>query len=166
VINAYRVCHQKGGVGCTIYHQQQLDFEEEGKRMINLWKQFCADMVTTVRNLHLKGHIVILMGDFNEDLNIQGNQINTMLQDCGLTNLITYVHCTDNCLPPTYDRGKKCLDIIAITDSKYIPKSCITQAGFLPFYHEFCSDHRTVFCDIDTKALFGTICHDKTNTSN
>ncbi len=106
VITAYRVCQQKGGVGCTIYHQQQLDFEEEGKRMINLRKQFCSDMVMTVRDLHLKGHIVILMGDFNEDLNIQGNQINTMLRDCGLTNVITYVHGTSDPLPPTYDRGK------------------------------------------------------------
>lgn len=31
LITAYRVCQQKGGIGSTVYHQQQLDFEEEGK---------------------------------------------------------------------------------------------------------------------------------------
>jgi hypothetical protein len=43
-ITAYRVCQQKGGKGCTIYHQQQLDFEVEGQCMVNLRKQFCADL--------------------------------------------------------------------------------------------------------------------------
>jgi hypothetical protein len=106
IITAYRVCHQKGGVGCAIYHQQQLDFEEEGLRMTNLRKQFCSDIVLTIQSLHQKGHIVILMGDFNEDLNICGNQVNTMLCDCGLVNVFTQVHGHNTPLPATYDRGK------------------------------------------------------------
>jgi biopolymer transport protein ExbD len=32
IITAYRVCQQKGGEGCTVYHQQQLDFEQKGQR--------------------------------------------------------------------------------------------------------------------------------------
>jgi hypothetical protein len=31
LIIAYQVCQQKGGEGSTVYHPQQLDFEEEGK---------------------------------------------------------------------------------------------------------------------------------------
>ncbi len=31
LITACRVCQQKGGVGSTVYHQQQIDFESEGK---------------------------------------------------------------------------------------------------------------------------------------
>jgi hypothetical protein len=58
------------------------------------------------------------MGDFNEDFNLQGNQINTMLKNCGLVNIITKVHGKSRPLPNTYNRGTKCLDIIAITDSK------------------------------------------------
>jgi hypothetical protein len=165
IITAYRVCQQKGGVGCTISHQQQLDIEEEGSRMINLQKQFCSDIVSTIQSLHQNGHIVILMGDFNKDLNIRSNQVNTMLRDCGLVNVFTQVHGHNTPLPATYDRGKKCLDTIAITDSENIPKSCITRAGFLPFYHEFCSDHRAVFCDINTDVLFGKIQPDKMNVS-
>jgi hypothetical protein len=165
LITTYRVCQQKGGVGCTIYHQHQLNFEEEGSRMTNLHKQFCSDIVSTIQNLHQNGNIVILMGGFNEDLNIRGNQVNTMLRDCGLDNVYTHVHGLNAPLPATYDRGKKCLDTIAIMDSENIPKSCITQAGFLPFYHEFCSDHRAVFCDINTNVLFGNIQPFKMNTS-
>jgi hypothetical protein len=86
IITAYRVCQQKGGEGCTIYHQQQMDFEAEGSRQTNLRKQFCVDMTKYVQRLHESNHIVILMGDFNEDCNESGNQINTMLKDSGLVN--------------------------------------------------------------------------------
>jgi hypothetical protein len=106
LITAYRVCQQKGGEGNTVYHQQQLDFEEEGKRHVNLRKLFCSDLAQYVRSLHTNNHIVILMGDFNEDLNTDGGQINTMLRDCNLCNVF---HCTqglDITLPSTYVRGK------------------------------------------------------------
>jgi exonuclease III len=165
VITAYRVCQQKGGDGCTVYHQQQLDFEQSGKRMTNLRKQFCLDMVQFVRSLHQQHQIVILMGDFNEDFNQSGNEINTMIKDCGLVNVYTKVHGDQAKQPNTYDRGTKCLDTIAITDSAQIPKHSIKRAGFMPFYHEFCSDHRAVYCDLDTKILFGKIRIDSINTS-
>jgi hypothetical protein len=106
LITAYQVCQQKGGEGNTVYHQQQLDFEEEGKRHVNLRKLFCSDLAQYVRSLHTNNHIVILMGDFNEDLNTDGGQINTMLRDCNLCNVF---HCTqglDITLPSTYVRGK------------------------------------------------------------
>jgi hypothetical protein len=40
IITAYRVCKQKGSEGGTIYHQQQLDFEENGQHHVNLRTQF------------------------------------------------------------------------------------------------------------------------------
>jgi hypothetical protein len=36
-------------------------------------------MVQYVRDLHSKNQIVILLGDFNDDLNIVGGQVNMML---------------------------------------------------------------------------------------
>jgi hypothetical protein len=42
----------------------------------------------------------------------------------------------------------------------------ISKAGFMPFYHEFCSDHRALYCDINTKCLFGAINKDNMNPSN
>jgi hypothetical protein len=79
IITAYRVCQQKGGVGSTIFHQQQLDFDEEDKRHINLCKCFCSDLTTLIQSLHEDNHIVVLLGDFNEDLNLLGGQMDTML---------------------------------------------------------------------------------------
>jgi hypothetical protein len=156
-LTAYRVCAQKGGLGSTIYHQQQIDFEEEGQTNVDLRKRFCTDLTVTIRELHRQNHIVILMGDFNDDLNLTGGQINTMLRDCGLANVIHQAHGETVKLPPTYHRGSKCLDLIAITDNDRVPKECVRRAGYLPFYHYFCTDHRLIFCDIDLKMLFGRI---------
>jgi hypothetical protein len=166
LITAYRVCQQKGGEGGTIYHQQQLDYEEEGRRQVNLRSQFCIDMVNFVRELHSTNHTVILMGDFNDDLNLEDGQVNKMLRDCKLCNVIKCVQSDDVPLPATYHRGTKCLDMIAITDSPLVPKTCIVRAGFLPFYHHFCPDHRMVYCDIDTDLLFGKVFPDLTRWSN
>jgi hypothetical protein len=164
-ITAYRVCQQKGGEGCTVYHQQQLDFEQQGHRQVNLRKKFCEDLIQYVPSLHEKGHTVILMGDFNEDFNVKGNQVNAMLRECGLVNVITKVHEDHRQLPNTYDLGTKCLDTIAITDSKDVPKGCIKSAGYSPFYHEFFSDHCAVFCDINTNILFGSVQNESINSS-
>jgi hypothetical protein len=155
IITAYRVCKQKGGEGGTIYHQQQLDFEENDICHVNLRAQFCKDMVKLVRELHSKNHIVILMGDFNDNLNLPSGQVNTMLRDCCLRN--TIIDSTRQCgsLPSTYDHGKTCLDMIAITNHPRIPTSIVKAAGFFPHYHFFQTDHRAIYCDIDTSVLFG-----------
>jgi hypothetical protein len=166
LITAYRVCQQKGGIGSTVFHQQQLDFEEEGLKQVNLRKQFCKDMVQYVRDLHSKNQIVILLGDFNDDLNLAGGQVNTMLRDCNLSNVCTNRHDDIIKLPATYHRGTKCLDMIAITNDPRIPKQCIVRAGFLPFYHHFCTDHRMVYCDINTDMLFGKVIPDLTRWTN
>jgi hypothetical protein len=165
-ITAYRVCQQKGGVGCTIHHQQQLDFEIEGKRMVNLRQQFCQDLTKHIRFLHDHNHTVVLMGDFNEDCSLSGNQIDNMLRESCLINVMKVQHGDDCVMPNTYDRGKKCIDLIAITDDPTINMEMITKAGFMPFYHEFCSDHRALYCDINTKCLFGAINKDNMNSSN
>ncbi len=157
LITAYRVCAQKGGIGSTVYHQQQIDFEEAGQKNVHLRKRFCEDLINTIRELHSQNHIVILMGDFNDDLNMPGGQVNTMLRDCGLKNVIHKIHGDQTLLPATYHRGTKCLDLIAITDNAAIPTTCIKRAGYLPYYHFFCTDHRFLFCDIDMKELFGNI---------
>jgi hypothetical protein len=56
--------------------------------------------------------------------------------------------------------------MIAISDNPLISKEIINKAGFMPFYYEFCSDHRAVYCDINTSVLFGAISQDTTTFSN
>jgi hypothetical protein len=162
LISAYGICNQKGGVGSTIFHQQQIDFESEGLKNVDLRKRFCQDLTSTIRQLHSDNHIVILMGDFNDDLNVHGGQINTMLRDCGLANVVNQVYGSNIRLPHTYNRGSKCLDLIAITNDISVPKHSIKSAGYLPFYHHFCSDHHLVYCDIDMSVLFGHVQPDLT----
>lgn len=106
------------------------------------------------------------MGDFNDNLNIVGGQVNTMLHDCNLCNVCKYRHGNVDKLPATYHRGTKCLDMIAITDDPSIQKQCIVRAGYLPFYHHFCTDHRMVYCNINTDMLFGKVIPDLTWWSN
>jgi hypothetical protein len=56
--------------------------------------------------------------------------------------------------------------MIAITNDPCIQKQCIVRAGFLPFYHHFRTDHRMVYCDINTDMLFGKAIPDLTRWSN
>ena len=53
--------------------------------------------------------------------------------------------------------GEKCLDAIAISDHVQTPTQCIRRAGFLLFYSYINSDHRVIYCDIDTNILFGKV---------
>ena len=108
-ITAYQVCQQKGGVGYTIYHQQQLDIKEteyEAKKDIDVRKRSREDSKEFINNQHSKGHIVILMADFNNDMNNSGNATNTFLRESSLINVMTLRH--GECeMPHTYDRGEK-----------------------------------------------------------
>lgn len=68
-----------------------------------------------------------------------------------------------NCLfPATYDRGRECLDWIAISGS--INVTAIKRSRYLPFYEGYVSDHRGVHIDIDASALF-TYAHPNANIS-
>ncbi len=63
-------------------------------------------------------------------------------------------------LPNTYDRGRLCLDMIAISES--LNPDAVSAAGFLPFYHMFFTDHRGGFVDIHIDKLFDTLYDDTT----
>ena len=108
IITTYQVCQQKGGVGCTIYHQQQLDIEEkeyEAEKEVDVRKRFREDLKEFIRNQHSQGHTVILLADFNDDMNNFGNATNTFLRESGLKNVMTERH-GEGDMPHTYDRGK------------------------------------------------------------
>ena len=65
-------------------------------------------------------------------------------------------------LPSAYFRGKKCLDMIAITNDARIPPKAICRLGIAPHFTTFNTDHRFMYCDLDTRYLFGEIHHDLT----
>lgn len=56
-----------------------------------------------------------------------------------------------------------CRDFFIVVTSTSLPAStAIQQAGFLPFYHPFATDHRGLFVDIDVDSIFGKIKPDTT----
>ena len=63
-------------------------------------------------------------------------------------------------LPRTYDKGKDCLDMIAI--SKTINDQAIKRCGMLPFYETMPSDHCALYCDIDVDHIFSQVNVDPT----
>jgi hypothetical protein len=122
-------------------------------------------MTDLVRKLHSTNHIVILLGDFNDDLNVEKGRVNKMLRDSGLRNTINMTNKENTRLPSTYYRGRNCLDMIAISDGQSIPPTIVLRAGYFPYYHHFHTDHRAIYCDLDTDILFGCIKPDLTRQS-
>ena len=76
----------------------------------------------------------------------------------GLKNIHKEEH--DKKLPNTHDRGKLCIDIMAILKS--FPSEGIIRSGILPFYHGLPSDHRALYIDLDTDYLFTNLYTDTT----
>ena len=67
--------------------------------------------------------------DCNEDV-YSKKQMYQFLQNNGLYNAIPAKHCGEG--PATYDRGSKCIDLIAVSNS--INRDAIVRCGYLPFY--------------------------------
>ena len=78
------------------------------------------------------------------------SSINTLIQQCGLINILTLHHAHT---PPlaTYSRGTKCLDYILMTPHT---SQCAIHSGILPFNTFFFCDHRPVYINFNSKRLF------------
>jgi hypothetical protein len=96
------------------------------------------------------------MMDANENIASHKSSINKFMLD---TNMTPVHHHFPSA---SYTRGTSCIDFIFSTQGI---KEAITFAGYLPFYDGvWISDHRGVYADIDTTALFyGTRPHNNKN---
>ncbi len=162
LITCYRVCQQRTGGTCTISDQQHTDFAADGEFNVNLRRRFITDITTHIRSLQQQDHFIILNGDVNEDLNQPNNSIAQLLQDCGLVNVFHHFYGSNIRMPATYDRGRSCLDLIAISDDQRLPPEGLCRVGMAPFHFKFNTDHRLLYCDFNTKLLFGYVRHDLT----
>jgi hypothetical protein len=93
-------------------------------------------------------HDILLMGDFNEDLetNINGLHSATM----GLIDLMQVKIGHKNF--STHIDGQTRIDFAFATPR--VVEAC-THAGYEPFRHRFETDHRGFFLDLDNAVLFG-----------
>ena len=84
---------------------------------------------------------------------MQKEYLENNAKNCNL-KLVSDIKFPDSQLPRTYERGKKCLDMLAISEG--IPILSIKAMWYLPFSVPMPSNHRAVFVDLDTDTLFGT----------
>ena len=150
-ITFYRPCVSNSDGESTIHMQQIRDLLAEGKTHPDPRREMLNDLEEFVTTLHEGQQTVFLMGDMNADVQ-NDEEIATFLDNCGLQNVMTTRHGDTTKLPPSYDRGDRCIDIMAT--SKTTPKAAIKKCGILPFYFNFATDHRGFFCDISTEWLF------------
>ena len=153
ILTVYRVCAQRNGGGDnTIYLQQQSDLEIATGKVMDPRKSLRTDLLAFINQLHNHNHKVLLIGDMNEDLLNPKNDIASFLGETNMVNMFTNRH-PHLSLPVTYDRGRACLDLMAMSSS--LDPSIVVRMGYLPFYQPFASDHRAMFCDLDMNVLFG-----------
>ena len=150
VINMYRVGKGKNDSGsCTIRCQQQKDLLVDTEQHVDPREQILIDLQKKIKELHEKGHLVVLFGDFNEDVQ-HSNRILRFLMESNLKNAVTAKH--DGKLPRTHDRGRHCIDMIAVSEA--LDTNAILASGYMPFYEGVATDHRAVFIDLDVDYLF------------
>ena len=151
IMSVYRVCaHSEGNR--TVYIQQQVDYMNKYKKIIDPREQIIKDVKHTALEYIQNNHKVIIGVDINDDAGAEyKNRWNNMIQEIGLRNIHQSKH-GGNELPRTYDRGKRCIDMIAVSEN--VTNKMVIRAGILPFYTLSASDHRAMYIDIDTQELF------------
>ena len=164
IITVYRACLQSGQGKNTISIQQQRDIQVETGTLVNARTRFTEDLAKIVLYLQNQSHHVILCGDVNEDLNDKSmkNTWRNMLRTCNMY-LATDVKFPHAKLPVTYERGRKCLDMVALSSN--LPPTCIKAVGYLSYGDPLPSDHRAIFLDLDATVLFGTHLPDVTKST-
>ena len=164
IISIYRVCKQSSTGKNTITIQQQRDIQKETGDLVNARNKYTEDMAKIIHYLQSMSHHIIICGDANEDMNdrSQNNTWRNMLNNCNM-RLASDIKFPGESLPITYERGKKCLDMIALSAS--LPISIIQGMGYLPYSDPIPSDHRAVYIDLDSKVLFGTQIPDITKST-
>ena len=138
--------------------QQTNQLEKKYNKVMDPRKSITRDMKKYIRDIIARGNYVLLVGDTNEHLQQQNNEIQTLIDELDMENISIQQH-PDIKLPSTYDRGPNCLDIIAGTQNVV---EIVQATGFLPFYIPFCTDHRLGFVDLNVRKLFGSTKQDTT----
>ena len=102
-----------------------------------------------LKQLKKDGNKIILMMDANESMGKDKNGVSTIASDCNLIDVHTSQH-NEAATTATYARGTKKIYIFITPELPPI----VRRRGMLPFYARIHSNHRGLFIDIDTKALF------------
>jgi endonuclease/exonuclease/phosphatase family metal-dependent hydrolase len=90
-------------------------YQLEGRTNPNPRQILIEDLCTLVSGFRSKGHNIILMGDFNEQVGIDPHGMALVLTAGGLIDSHSTCHSITN-EPSSYDRGKTWVDYIFISE--------------------------------------------------
>ena len=129
--------------------QQENDLINDNRTLTEPWEAILCDLTSLITKLKVKGHDIILLGDMNGNVDTC-DRVEKFLYDNELYDAIKTTH--PGMGPATYDRGSRCIDLIAISNT--IEPTAVKRCGYLPFYKGIFSDHRGMYVDLDITALF------------
>ena len=150
-LNFYRVCKKNSeSVGCTIRTQQERDLDKFRKSQKDPREVILCDLEKEICKRHEQGYYVIVYGDINDEVR-DSKRVDKFLENADLKNIMKMKH-HDKELPTTYRRGKKCLDIMAMSAS--LDDKVVDKCGIIPFHHGMPLDHRAFYVDLNVERLF------------
>ena len=155
IISAYQVCHNSKQGTTTAAAQQRATLiseqcENNDPSRIDPRQAFIQDLQAFILQLQAANEDVIVVGDFNEEINESNSGIGSLATRCGLADVFA-IRLGTPTLPATYQRGTKRLDFMLATPSLL---THIRAAGYDPFAYRIPSDHRGMYIDFSTDTLF------------
>ena len=158
VIGAYQVCqtHRTGQVTAATQQINQL-LEEyatiDAIGPINPREVFIRDLSAFIQQRQQCNDLIVLGGDFNEAMSSTAGLF-TIASQCGLVDVFSKKLGTSD-KPATFKGGSKRLDYILLSPAL---EHMVKAIGYEPYdYRGVFSDHRPMFVDFDSMALFGAI---------
>ncbi|KAI2489539.1 hypothetical protein MHU86_25041 [Fragilaria crotonensis] len=150
VISAYQVVTDNPHTGLTTATSQQQSLLVQSNDRVTPRRAFKRDLCSFLRLRRTQGDELLLVGDFNEELGSEIDGMSQIAAEFQLLNLMRTRHSSKP--PPTYARGRKCLDYGLAT---HHVASALIRCGYEAFNERFATDHRAYYFDLDTEALFG-----------
>jgi exonuclease III len=150
VISAYQVVTDNPHTGLTTATSQQQSLLVQSNDKVTPRRAFKRDLCSFLRLRRTQGDELLLVGDFNEELGSEIDGMSQIAAEFQLLNLMQTSHSSKP--PPTYARGRKCLDYGLAT---HHVASALIRCGYEAFNERFATDHRAYYFDLDTEALFG-----------
>lgn len=118
IISAYQVCHQsKPGTNTAASQQiaQSILERSEGSLHNSSPRQlFIHEIHNFIKQSQKNGELIILAGDFNDDITQDNSGMNTIATACGLIDYFSIKLGTSS-IPSTYQRGSKRLDYVLMS---------------------------------------------------
>ena len=154
IIAAYQVCQNSRPGSNTAAAQQRAQIIEEQAstdhtNRITPRASFIGDIQVFIKQCQGNGDDIILIGDFNEEINTAISGMDQLASTCGLADLFSIRLGTPN-IPPTYQRGTKRIDYVLLSPNLI---NFVSAAGYDPFGYRIPSDHRGFYVDFNTEAL-------------